>query len=105
MQIIYDIQDKKISFDFLSLLQEQFYKLVPHAREMDIGDISNRLALRRKLNCQSFKWYLDNVYPEQVIFLLSVFLSAMSVMLALAAFLPCHLVRKIKRVVFVHLNL
>lgn len=28
------------------------------------GDISHRLALRHKLKCRSFKWYLYNIYPE-----------------------------------------
>jgi len=41
-----------------------YYQKRPHSKNMHYGDISARVALRKKLKCKSFKWYLDNIYPD-----------------------------------------
>jgi len=47
------------------LLQEYFFRIRPSARNLSYGDISDRVALRQRLHCKPFSWYLTHVYPEQ----------------------------------------
>ncbi|KAK7933954.1 hypothetical protein WMY93_004850 [Mugilogobius chulae] len=35
---------------------------------VDFGDVTERLALRKRLQCRSFRWYLEHVYPEMRIY-------------------------------------
>ncbi|KAI1309021.1 Polypeptide N-acetylgalactosaminyltransferase 1 [Halotydeus destructor] len=44
--------------------KKYFYQSYPAAKFVSFGDISERVALRDKLNCHSFEWYLRNIYPE-----------------------------------------
>uniref|UniRef100_A0A8C1CMR2 polypeptide N-acetylgalactosaminyltransferase n=1 Tax=Cyprinus carpio carpio TaxID=630221 RepID=A0A8C1CMR2_CYPCA len=44
--------------------KQYYYAARPSAQGKAFGSIADRLALRRKLNCNSFRWYLENVYPE-----------------------------------------
>jgi len=41
-----------------------YYQMNPGARNVDIGDLTSRKDLRDRLQCKSFRWYLETVYPE-----------------------------------------
>ncbi|XP_063618871.1 N-acetylgalactosaminyltransferase 7 isoform X2 [Cydia splendana] len=41
--------------------KEYFYTREPMARFLDMGDISEQVALKEKLKCKDFKWFMDNV--------------------------------------------
>ncbi|XP_041121077.1 polypeptide N-acetylgalactosaminyltransferase 16-like [Polyodon spathula] len=44
--------------------KQYYYAARPAAYGKSFGSIAERVELRRKLNCNSFLWYLENVYPE-----------------------------------------
>lgn len=42
-----------------------FYRKNIMAMDIGAGNITDRINLRKNLQCKSFQWYLDNVYPEK----------------------------------------
>jgi len=52
---------KRVAAVWMDEYAEFVYKKRPHYRDMDPGDISEQIALRKKLQCKPFKWFMQNV--------------------------------------------
>jgi len=55
---------KRAALVWLDERLEDFYTQMPHARTLDAGNVSDRLALKEKMQCKSMSWYIENIYPE-----------------------------------------
>ncbi|XP_007940510.1 polypeptide N-acetylgalactosaminyltransferase 16 [Orycteropus afer afer] len=47
--------------------KQYYYEARPSAIGKAFGSVATRIEQRKKMNCKSFRWYLENVYPELTI--------------------------------------
>ena len=59
--------NKRVLEVWAGRIKHLFYGLTPEYQAVDAGDISSRIRLRDELHCKSFEWYLENVYPENIL--------------------------------------
>ncbi|CAG9837046.1 unnamed protein product [Diabrotica balteata] len=56
---------KRVAEVWMDDYKEYYYKRKgTYYKSVEYGDVSSRKKLRRDLHCQSFEWYIKNVYPE-----------------------------------------
>jgi polypeptide N-acetylgalactosaminyltransferase len=56
---------KRVAEVWMDEYKEHIYKRRPHYRKIDAGDLSKQRALRERLKCKSFKWFMENVAFDQ----------------------------------------
>lgn len=47
--------------------KQYFYTREPLAKFLDMGDISEQLALKERLHCKSFRWFMEEVAADLLV--------------------------------------
>ncbi|XP_042145810.1 polypeptide N-acetylgalactosaminyltransferase 10 isoform X1 [Ixodes scapularis] len=56
---------RRVAEVWMDEYKEHLYHRRPHYRHLDPGDLTAQKALRKRLNCKSFKWFMEQVAFDQ----------------------------------------
>lgn len=64
-KLFFSRNNKRVAEIWLDEYKKYFYARHPDRyRDLDIGDISQQVALKQKLNCKPFSYFLEHVAPD-----------------------------------------
>eukprot|EP00041_Stephanoeca_diplocostata_P033122 m.1084952 g.1084952 ORF g.1084952 m.1084952 type:complete len:634 (+) comp24277_c0_seq1:348-2249(+) len=64
---VYTRNSARLAAVWMDEYADIYFHVRPSAQKSNYGDVSDRLAMRKRMGCQPFKWYLDKFFKDKFI--------------------------------------